>query len=59
MALTVDKNLQFQQDLGTRPFAVAVLRAKSNHIRDLLPLAPKLLAALPAMRPGEVIELQI
>jgi len=58
LLVTVDKNLQFQQDLRTRPFAVAVLRAKSNHIRDLLALAPKLLAALSALRPGEVIEFQ-
>ena len=56
--VTVDKNLRFQQDLRTRPFAVAVLGAKSNHIRDLLPLVPELLAALPALRPGEVTEFQ-
>ena len=48
--VTADNNLRFQQDLRTRPFAVAVLRAKSNHIRDLLPLVPELLAALPALR---------
>ena len=56
--VTVDKNLRFQQDLRTRLFAVAVLRAKSNHIRDLLPLVPELLSALPALRPGEVTEFQ-
>jgi hypothetical protein len=58
LLVTMDKNLQFQQDLRTRAFAIAVLRAKSNHIRDLLPLAPKLLAALPILRPGEVMEFQ-
>jgi hypothetical protein len=56
--VTVDKNLRFQQDLRMRPFAVAVLCAKSNHIRDLPPLVPELLAALPTLSPGEVTEFQ-
>ena len=58
LLVTVDKNLQFQQDLRRRPFAIAVLRAKSNRICDLLPLVPKLLAALPAVIPGQVIKIQ-
>ena len=58
LLVTVDKNLQFQQDLRRRPFAIAVLRAKSNRIHDLLPLVPQLLAALSAVTPGQVIEIQ-
>jgi predicted nuclease of predicted toxin-antitoxin system len=58
LLVTVDKNLQFQQHLCRRRFAIAVLRAKSNRIRDLLPLVPQLLAALPAVTPGQVIEIQ-
>lgn len=58
LLLTADKNLQFQQNLRGYPFAVAVLRAKSNHIRDLLPLVPKLLAALPGINPGQIVEIQ-
>ncbi len=58
LLVTVDKNLQFQQDLRQRPFAIAVLRATSNRIHDLLPLVPKLLSALPAINPGQVPEIQ-
>lgn len=58
LRVTVDKNLQFQQDLRGRLFAIAVLRAKSNRIKDLLPLVTKLLEALPAVLPAQVIEIQ-
>ncbi len=52
--VTVDRNLSFQQHLPKFAIAVAVLRAKSNRIEDLQPLAAPLLAALDAMKPGKV-----
>ena len=55
--VTVDKSLPKQQSLSGRPFAVVVLRAKSNRLTDLIPLAPLLLKALPEIAPGEVREL--
>ncbi len=57
LLVTADKNLQFQQDLRQRSFAIAVLRAKSNRIHDLLPLAPKQLGALAHALPAHVIEI--
>jgi predicted nuclease of predicted toxin-antitoxin system len=57
LLVTVDKNLQFQQDLRGRLFAIVVLRSNSNRIKDLLPLVPKLLAALPTVLPAQVIEI--
>ncbi len=54
--VTVDKSLPKQQNLSTRSFGVVVLRAKSNRLEDLVPLAPELLEALGKLRPGEVIE---
>ena len=53
--VTVDKSLRFQQQLGNRDFAVVVLRAKSNNIRDLQPLVPQLLTALANVGPGVVL----
>ena len=50
--LTLDKNLPQQQQLGTLPFAVVVLRAISNDIDDLRPLVPELLRRLPQFLPG-------
>jgi hypothetical protein len=40
--VTVDKSLPKQQRIDNRPLAVVVLRAKTNRLADLLPLAPKL-----------------
>ena len=51
--VTVDRNLEYQQNLKERKFAVVVLCASSNDISDLLPLIPSLLATLPTLRMGE------
>lgn len=52
--VTVDRNLSFQQHLPKFDIAVAVLRAKSNRLEDLRPLASPLLAVLGKMKPGKV-----
>ncbi len=51
--VTVDRNLSFQQHLPRFKIAVAVLRARSNRLQDLKPLAVLLLAALPGLKVGE------
>ena len=53
--VTVDRNLSFQQNLSGIALAVAVLRAPSNRLEDLKPLAAPLLAALTRMKPGKVV----
>jgi predicted nuclease of predicted toxin-antitoxin system len=55
--ITADKSLRFQQQLHGRPFAVLVLRAKSNRLDDLRALVPVLLKALNHVKPGEVMEI--
>ena len=55
--VTVDKRLQQQQHITDRALGVVVLRAKSNHLSDLLPLVPELLAALSTLEVGAVKEL--
>jgi hypothetical protein len=52
--VTVDRNLAFEQPLPRFGIAVVVLRARSNRVNDLRPLAPKLLAALPRLQAGRV-----
>ncbi len=54
--VTVDKNLPKQQRLEQRPFSVVILRAKTNRLADLRPLAPALRAAITELRPGQVRE---
>lgn len=52
--VTVDRRMEYQQDIPRSGLALVVLRAPSTRMRDLLPLVPALLAALPAVRAGEV-----
>lgn len=55
--ITVDKSLPKQQRLSNRPFAVVVLRARTNRLTDLLPLVPALQAAIQKLAPGQALEL--
>jgi predicted nuclease of predicted toxin-antitoxin system len=51
--VTVDRNLSFQQHPPKFDIAVLVLSAASNRLADLLPLAPKMLASFPNLKPGQ------
>ncbi|NWG31862.1 MAG: DUF5615 family PIN-like protein [Rhodocyclaceae bacterium] len=50
--VTVDQNLQYQQNLAALPLAVVVLKAPDNRLATLLPLVPKVLAVLDDLRPN-------
>ena len=52
--LTVDKNLPHQNKTKTLPFAIVVLRANSNSISAIRPLAPAILRRLTEFQPGHV-----
>lgn len=53
--ITVDKNLQYQQNLATLPVAVILLDAVSNELHVLLPLVPDLKVALLTLKPRTFI----
>lgn len=53
--VTVDRNLSCQQNLPTFNIAVVVLRARSNRLDDLQPLAPRLLATVPRLKPRQLV----
>jgi hypothetical protein len=53
--LTVERNLSFQQNLGTTRIAVIILRARTNRLVDLRQLVPDLLAAIDIAQPGIAI----
>lgn len=55
MVLTVDQNLEFQQNLTTLPIAVIVLVAESNRLESLEPLVPQVLDALTKLRPKTLV----
>lgn len=55
--MTSDQNLRYQQNLQSRKLAVIVL--PTNHISELRPLAPRVLAALARIKPGELVEISL
>jgi predicted nuclease of predicted toxin-antitoxin system len=52
--LTVDKNLPHEQKISGLPFAVVVLRTRSNSITDVRPFVPEILRRLSGFQPGKV-----
>src|SRR6266542_20043 len=50
--ITMDRKLPSQQNVPRYRIAVLVIRGRSNRLRDLLPLVPHILAALPSCKPG-------
>jgi hypothetical protein len=50
--VTLDRNLSFQQDLGSFSIAVVVLKAKTSRLTDLKALIPNLLTALGSAQSG-------
>ena len=53
--VTVDQNLQYQQDISSLALAVLVLAARRNNYDALHPLMDQALDALKQIKPGEVI----
>jgi hypothetical protein len=50
--LTMDKRLPHQNRVKDLPFAVIVLRAKSNRLEHIFPFAPLLLRRIDEFKPG-------
>lgn len=53
--VTVDQNLQYQQNLSGFDIGVLVLSAHTNRLQDLLPLVPILLEKCRSLAPGELV----
>ena len=50
--VTLDSNLEYQQNVAALDLAVVVVRAPSSDLSDLEPLLLELNALLPSVRPG-------
>jgi len=50
--VTLDRNLEFQQNIKVLPIGVVIVRAVSNRIADLTPLIPSILTAAAQTNPG-------
>lgn len=56
--VTIDQNLQFQQNLADARIAIVVLESPTSRFEDLLPLVPRLIEALQGeVSPGEVVRI--
>jgi len=52
--VTMDRSLDFQQNVSVFPFGVVVFRAPSNRMLHLRPLVPAILDAIAATSPGQL-----
>ena len=52
--LTVDKGLEYEQNLTGRQIAVIILRARSNRLADLVPLVDACLAQMRSIKLGQI-----
>ena len=52
--VTMDASLEFQENISTPPFGVALIRAPSNRMVHLQPLVPAILEAIAATKPGQL-----
>ncbi len=53
--VTVDKNIEHQQNKDKLPIAIIILSAKSNRYESLSPLIPEALKILENIKIGEII----
>ncbi len=52
--VTLDKGIEFEQNLTGRNIAVIIIRSKSNRLVDLLPHAPACLALIGSIESGQI-----
>jgi len=52
--VTMDKGIEYEQNLTGRQIAVMVLRAKSNRLADLAPLVDECLRQMRSIRQGHI-----
>lgn len=55
--ITLDQNLEYQQNLTVLPLAVVVVMAKNNRIETLKPLVPDILSCLIDIAPKSLVQI--
>ena len=55
--LTVDQNIEYQQNLRLADISILVLAARTNRLADLQFLIPEMLASLNDLKPGDIIRI--
>lgn len=54
--ITIDGNMQYQQNLNTLRIGIVVLVAPDNTIETLMPLAPQISQVLDSIQPGQIVQ---
>jgi hypothetical protein len=57
--ITIDGNMQYQQNLSTLRFGIIVLVAPDNSIETLSTLVDQVLQALKNIEPGQVVRISV
>jgi len=55
--LTVDQNIEFQQNVRASGIGVIVALARTNRLRELRPLTQQILSALARLKSGELVKI--
>lgn len=55
--LTLDRGIEYQQNLLPRHLAVILIRTTSSRLADLLPCVPELLRVLDSIQPGQLAKI--
>jgi hypothetical protein len=55
--LTVDQNIEFQQNVRASGIAVVIVVARTNRVKELRPLVPQVLEALAVIAAGELVRI--
>ncbi|MGI8467076.1 MAG: hypothetical protein ACR2N3_01340 [Pyrinomonadaceae bacterium] len=56
--ISVDKNIEHQQNKMDLPLAILVLSAKTNRVESFLPLMPEALRILESIKSGKIITIE-
>ena len=57
--LTLDRGIEFQQNLAALPISVVVVKARSNRIEDLEPVAGAVLEAIDGIEPRTLVHIDV
>jgi predicted nuclease of predicted toxin-antitoxin system len=55
--ITLDQNLQYQQNLRKSSMAVLLLSVKNNRFESIQPLVSKVFFALKSLQPGQTVKI--
>ncbi len=55
--VSLDQGIEYEQNLSVRKVALILLRAKSNRLADLIPLASKMLLVLESIDVRQIVKI--